>query len=315
MASQRVLAGALVALALLASTQRALARDPAAAEALFRAAKDAMARGALDEACDKFRQSQALDPAPGTLFRLADCEETRGRIATAWALFDEVVQKLEPSDERIAMVRERRARIEPRLPRLVLRVAPGSPSDVSVRRGDAAVGAAGLGVALPIDPGKHVLVVTAAGHAAVEVPIEIAERQTKEVTVQPGPVVAAPRRADAAVGANDTAGAARGSPQRWLGIAVGAVGVVGIGVGTGFGLVAMGKHDDAAARCPEPDPCGDRAAAQAWSDATTAGTVSTVAFVAGGVLAAGGAALWLTAPSSATRVGVGAGQLRARVSF
>ena len=35
-----------------------------------------------------------LDPAIGTVFNIADCEEKLGRLATSWTLFQEVVQRL-----------------------------------------------------------------------------------------------------------------------------------------------------------------------------------------------------------------------------
>ena len=43
-------------------------RDPAAAEALFRAARSAVERGDYRSACPKFEESHRLDPAVGTLF-------------------------------------------------------------------------------------------------------------------------------------------------------------------------------------------------------------------------------------------------------
>jgi hypothetical protein len=61
------------------------AQNPAAAEALFEQARAAMAAGSYDIACARFRDSDKLDPAVGTRFNLADCEERRGRVATAAA--------------------------------------------------------------------------------------------------------------------------------------------------------------------------------------------------------------------------------------
>ena len=59
-------------------------RDPAAAEALFEAGRQAATRGDWTTACPKFAESQRLDPAPGTLLNLADCEEHLGHLASAW---------------------------------------------------------------------------------------------------------------------------------------------------------------------------------------------------------------------------------------
>jgi hypothetical protein len=79
---------------------------------------------------------------------------------------------------------------------------------------------------------------------------------------------------------------------------VGAVGVVGLGVGGVTGLMAIGANNDAKKLCPTSGPCADRTGVDDNDKAKTLGTVSTIGFVAGGVLLAGGVVLVLTAPSS-----------------
>jgi serine/threonine-protein kinase len=86
------------------------------------------------------------------------------------------------------------------------------------------------------------------------------------------------------------------APQQVLALGSGAVGLAGLGVGTAFGVVAVLRHNDARADCPVPAPCTDEAAAARWTDATHAGTISTVAFVVGAAFAVGGAVLWFTVP-------------------
>jgi hypothetical protein len=68
-------------LAFVATT--ALAADPPAAQALFERGKTLLDQRRVDDACRAFEESQRLDPGIGTLFHLADCEERRGRTATA----------------------------------------------------------------------------------------------------------------------------------------------------------------------------------------------------------------------------------------
>jgi hypothetical protein len=172
-------------------------------------------------------------------------------------------------------------------------------------------------VALPVDPGKHTLVVTAPGRVSAELSLSIAIGETKEIIVAPGPVeppTAKPSAAAPVRGDRTTPEPSTWPAQKVMGVAALGAGAIGLGVGAAFGLMSMSAHDDAAATCPAPNPCGDRDAAEAWSDATTAGSVSTVAFVAGGVLAAAGAVLWITAPS-AGRADVGVGPAGARVRF
>jgi hypothetical protein len=104
------------------------------------------------------------------------------------------------------------------------------------------------------------------------------------------------------------------------------VGVVGVGVGTVFGLRTSSKWTEAQTHCTglECDRTGVTLAAEAKNN----GTVSTISFIAGGLLLAGGAALFFTAPSGArdaknrsalaprdVKVGVGLGSVTLRGSF
>jgi serine/threonine-protein kinase len=94
------------------------------------------------------------------------------------------------------------------------------------------------------------------------------------------------------------------------------VGVVGLGLGTIFGLQAMSKKNDAQSECP--NKCATADGVAKWNDAASAGTVSTVGFIIGAVGLAGGAVLWFTAPSgdaSKTQVGLGPGGFQLKGSW
>jgi hypothetical protein len=106
-----------------------------------------------------------------------------------------------------------------------------------------------------------------------------------------------------AVGVQAPASSSEPSPHRsgltglqWGGVAVGAAGLVGIGVGAAFGFVAMAKNNDS----KSPSECSpmdqDLCTAAGRHDrsaAITAGNISTVGLIAGGVLAAGGVTMIL----------------------
>src|SRR5260370_13844519 len=127
-------------------------RDPAAAEALFREGRAAAQKGNWDVACPKLRESERLDPAAGTLLNLADCEEHRGRVATAWQLFRQVVESLPESDERVPLAKRRAADLEKRLPHLTIRLAGVAPIGVNVVRNDVELSGAILRTHLPLRP-------------------------------------------------------------------------------------------------------------------------------------------------------------------
>jgi len=87
--------------------------------------------------------------------------------------------------------------------------------------------------------------------------------------------------------------------QRIIALGVGAVGVVGLGLGAFFGLRASGTLSDAEALCDARFCTAEGLSLR--DDAKSQANVSTVAFAASGVAVAGAAALWLLAPKSQPR--------------
>jgi serine/threonine-protein kinase len=93
-----------------------------------------------------------------------------------------------------------------------------------------------------------------------------------------------------------------GSTRRAIAYALGGIGVVGIGIGSAFGLVAISKNGNSNAdgHCDTTgcDPTGK----QLREDALGAATVSTVAFATGLAALAAGVVVYVTAPKG-VRVG------------
>src|SRR5450755_1986438 len=84
----------------------------AEAESLFREGRRAAEVGNYDTACAKFDARRKLDPAPGTLLNLADCEETRGQLTRAWHDFLALADMLPELDERKGVALERARNLE-----------------------------------------------------------------------------------------------------------------------------------------------------------------------------------------------------------
>ena len=155
---------ALVALAMLAVAPCAQAQsETAAAVALFDEGRAALQRGEFDLACAKFKESNRLDPAIGTAFNLANCEERRGRLATAWVLFRQVVARMKPDDPRLAVATERVKALENRVPRVTFVADDHTPRDTRVKVDELELGSASFGSAIPLDPGEHHAVVRSPG--------------------------------------------------------------------------------------------------------------------------------------------------------
>jgi hypothetical protein len=91
----------------------------------------------------------------------------------------------------------------------------------------------------------------------------------------------------------------RWSTQKTVGIAVGGVGVVGLVVGTVFGLKAKSKQHDSEAYCHgDNNTLCSQPGLDLLDQGHCAATISNVSFALGGAALIGGAVLFLTAPSS-----------------
>ncbi|MBE7484372.1 MAG: PEGA domain-containing protein [Polyangiaceae bacterium] len=287
------------ALALVSPGLAAQTRDATTAEALFAEGREAAKAGDFSRACAKFRESNRLDPAPGTVLNLADCEERLGHLATAWTLFREVTQRVPASDERHALALGRANALEPKLPKLTVVLAPGAPPGTRVLRDGVELGAAALDTALPVDPGTHQLTVEAPGHAPSQRRVSLREGQTERVVLTLG--AKAPDE-------GDNRSATKSSSRRTWGYALGGVGLVGVSVGTITGLMVLGERRRVDDNCDENKRC-NADGMDAVDRGRTLGTVSGASFIVGGLALAGGAYLLLSSdkegPATALRVGPG----------
>ena len=171
--------------------------DSAAARALFAEGRALMEKEQFAEACPKFEESLRLDPGMGTQFDLAHCWEKLGRTASAWALFLDVAAAARNANQpqRETAARDRAKALEPRLTRLRIDV-PKSSSEMKIERDGQDVGRAAWGMAFPVDPGKHVIEVSAPGKKTwsdeVEVPaaprtVSLAVPELEDAPLPPPP--------------------------------------------------------------------------------------------------------------------------------
>ncbi|HEX8796058.1 MAG TPA: hypothetical protein VF765_34145 [Polyangiaceae bacterium] len=283
------------------------AADKAAAQTLFDDAQKAAASGDWASACPKYAESNRLDPGIGVKLYLADCYEHVGKTASAWAMFAEAEEYAhKEGDARVAAAKRREDNLAPRLVRLVIAVPDTRAQGMDVRRDGEEVGAAQWGIPVPIDPGAHTIAVTAPGKRAWSTTVQATEGQgtvrvdvptLEDEAAQPSAAPPAGVSAEATPApAASTAGP--WSTQRIVALVVGGAGIVGIGIGTGFGLVAKSKLDQSNdGHCHGANLC-DATGVQLRSDSLSAALVSTIAFSVGLAAVAGGVVLWLTAPKA-----------------
>jgi hypothetical protein len=307
--ANEILLAVLVALALLAPA-RARAEEPTpgeitAADALFAEAKELADKGDYARACPKLEQSQKLAPGSGTLLNLADCYENLGRTATAWATFRAAAAaaRAKGNADREEEAGARAAALEPRLARLRIDVAPDvRVKGLLVRRGDVLVDESLWGVAVPVDPGEHVLSAEAPEHRGFTTRITIAE--SADLVAFPLPAleplpgtVPVPAPLPLPWQPPPPAGDS-GDAQRIFAVVLGGVGLVAIGVGLGFGFDALAKNSDS-----EDAGCdGDNVCTPEGLDLRD--TAVTEAHLATGLVAAGlahGVAALVVALTAPTR--------------
>ena len=277
------------------------------AEKLFNEAIALVSAGKYEGACPKFEESQRLDPALGTQFDLADCYEHTGRKGSARRLFIEVADaaKAAGKTEREKSSRDRANALEAIAPRLTVVVPPSASGDhLEVSVDGAALPSAKWSKPQPIDAGPHSVTASAPGKKPFASKVALQDGKSVEVKIpelENEPVVAPPL-AGGANGADDHAREA-GNGQRRTGLIVGGIGVVGLLVGGGAGAFSAIKHGQAKDLCADYSQCPDPDGRSKWNAATDAGTVSTIAFVVGGMGVVAGALLYFTAPKAAPATG------------
>ena len=283
------------------------ATNKAAAEALFTQGRSFLEQGQLEQACAKFAASQALDSGFGTLMNLADCYARRGMTASAWATYKEAaaLARGDGQTERQASALAQATQLEATLPKLLIHAAPESAKlpGLELRINAQSIPPAVWGTELPVDPGPLRLELSAPEHSPVVREIAV-PREARVITVdlpalQRVPLPSTPLEAPQAKPSSAESSKSAGDPgqlQRTVSYVSLGVGVVGLAVGSVFGLRAISLNADSDRECRTEKFCTEDGVSLR-NRARTAATVSTVTFVVGGAFAAAGVTLWATAPS------------------
>ena len=311
------------ALAILAVTSPAWAQpspaNKATSSALFADAQALLTAGRVNEACPKFAEAQRLYPTAGTLLNLGDCFErsTPPRTASAWGAFKqaEVMARNNGDAGRQGEASQRALALEPSLSKVILVVPPPARVQGLELKWDGQSAGEGMwGTAVPVDAGEH----------TIEASAPAKRSWTRKFVVQqnggtvPLPIPELPLAPLAAVpGLGAGATEASWSTQRYVGLGIGAVGIVGGIVGGIFGAKAAGKNSDSLPHClPDDIKHCDPAGIALRNDAFSAAEVSTILFIAGGAAVAAGTITFLAAPAGPAKiqpvVGAGFGGLTLR---
>jgi len=282
----------------------ALARSAAAetppvdrADVLFREGLSLFDAQQYAQACLKLAESVRLETATGSLLALAACHEAQGKTASAWFEYGAVIERSrsEGREDRVQAARQHRAALEPRLARLIIGISPEvrGTLGVVVMRDGTAVKADSWGTCVPVDPGEHSVEASAPGRQSWSTTVTLTgDGASASVTVPPLAEVAG----DA--WSHSEGGARLPASLRASGVATGVAGIVALGIAGYFTGQAIHRNDDSQSDCigNQCGPTGrqDRLSAIASARAATAATVI------GGVLVAGGVALFVVGAAHET---------------
>lgn len=285
--------------------------EKAAAEALFQEAVDLMGQNRLEDACAKYQASHDLDPAIGTLLRLADCYDRVGRSASAWALFveAETVATRAQQTDRAEIAGTRAAELKERLSTVRLQIEePGAVESLKITVDKADIPEPSWGTALPFDPGTVQIQVTAVGHkpwsTEVEVPVGPAETTVRIPVLERMPE--ATEAEPVALTNTSEQAPAREAPEAssratW-GYVAGGVGLASLAAAGVLGYRAYALNQDSLNLCAADDSNACTTEGKNLrDDAAQYGTYATIASGIGGGLLITGLVLVLTAPSSTTQ--------------
>jgi hypothetical protein len=297
MTSTRIIVSFCAALmvALTAGATPARAGDPAddaTGIALFNEGRKLAAANDWEHALPKFVEAQRLHPAAAILLNIADCNEHLDRLASAWGAWKqaEIMARSVNDASREHEAAERAAALVPRLAKLAIVVPPATrlPA-LEVHKDGALVGEGQWGSALPIDVGSHTIEASAPGHDAWSTVVRV-ETDGASASVEI-PALAVPQ--------------AQAPPywngQRVGGVVLGGAGLVGLVVGAVFGAQTFSKNSASMPYCPTVPTMCSAQGVTLRNDAYSSATVSTVAFIAGGIGLAGGAITFFTATKSAPK--------------
>ena len=219
--------------------------DQGAGRALFNEGKALLEKNDWVGACAKFRASYEVQPAVSPLLNIARCDEHDGKLAHAW---DEYARALTLNKDTEGKARKEEldtfakkaiAELEPRIPKLTIRVSP-TPDGLHVTRDGADFANGTLGVALPADPGDHTVVVSAPGFKTETRALHLDEGASGDVSISlvPMPETKEPPQGPSGKSAAEPSHPKAQPPRTWPWV-VGAVSLAPLGVGIGFGVDAL----------------------------------------------------------------------------
>jgi hypothetical protein len=284
-----------------ASAEPATKNGAEEAERLFQEGLQQMRSGDYAAACPKLAASFRVDPAPGALFTLAECEAGWKKFATALSHYQAFVNVLTTlSADRRQTFEERRgiaagqiAVLSVSSPTLTLDVPTHAPPNLVVKVDGVVIAEGSYGVGRKVDPGRYDVTAEIDGRTIWERNVALEQGDQAHVEVSPEKPAPVPLAGVSAAPAPSSI-----FSSKTLIYVAGGVGVGGFSIGLVAGAFALGKKSTISDNCPalRCNPNGRDAVDSARTDAG----ISTVGFSLGLVGAAAVGSLLIFAPHSRT---------------
>jgi hypothetical protein len=264
---------------------------------LFVEGRQLAAAGQYEEAIPRFVESEALDPAPGTMANLAFCYARLGHTASAWIAF-KTTARLARENGKFAWATQAEmsaADLEKSATKLVIDVRnPDNTEDLQVWLDHIEIPKALWVEAVPTSPGQHELRATASGKREWSSSFEVDATSAPRIVVPPleplpapsaGPSLPAlPLSREASLPQNGQGGIRRTSA--WV---MGGAGLASLVAGSILTIASKSSYSSANPDCAKVcTPEGSSLRSTAISEANAA----SVLFALAAAAAAGGVVLW-----------------------
>ncbi|MBS2018994.1 MAG: hypothetical protein JST00_39370 [Deltaproteobacteria bacterium] len=313
-------AAALVVLASLACTGVAFAEPSLSDRETARAAMDEgdakRDKGDLKGALKSYQAADAIMGVPTTGIEVARTQAALGLLLEARETLAKVLRTPPKPGEPPAFTNARKAaetlngELATRIPSVTIAVQPPEPNaPVQITFDGENVPPAATQAPRKVNPGKHVIVARSGAAERTE-EISVAERESKTVNIDLAKKAAigpGPSSVDDGSSPESTGSGSGWKVVMWSGFAVGAIGV---GIGSVTGIMAFSKTSDVESQCTGTS-CPPRVASDLDSSLST-GTISTVAFVIGGVGLATGVLGLVMSKSASTPEGTPVARVRVK---
>lgn len=206
------------------------AEQTALARSLFREGVSLATEERYPEAVERFRRVHELQPTPGVAYNLAAALVHTGELVEASELLRSAVASPDASAQVAEQARGLLAETEARIAHLTVRVE-GATEGASLFLDGEPLRTAALGVAMPLDPGPHVVDARRGSDVVAAEEVSLDEGQAVDVTLtvplpevvaepEPAPVAFTGVAAGSRSGGAEDEGSVLGAWWLWTGVAV-----------------------------------------------------------------------------------------------